>query len=86
VSNFEQTATAPRSEFWHWMHGTGGAGAMSVTDQFWQYAKEAILSASSAQTDEERQGLLELAGTWTQAALLERQSINHDSPAEAGAA
>ena len=59
---------------------------MSITDQFWQYAKEAILSASSAKTDEERQGLLELARTWTQAALLERHSINHDDPAEARAA
>jgi hypothetical protein len=59
---------------------------MSITDQFWQYAKEAILSASSAKTDEERQGLLELSRTWTQAALLVRQSVNHDSSAEAGAA
>jgi hypothetical protein len=58
---------------------------MPITDQFWQYAKEAILSASFAKTDEERQSLLELAGTWTQAALLERQSINHDNPSEAGA-
>ena len=57
---------------------------MSITDQFWQYAKEAMLSASSAETDEERQGLLELARTWTQAALSVRQSINHHSPAEAG--
>jgi hypothetical protein len=60
---------------------------MSITDQFWQYAKEAILSASYAKTDEDRQGLLELARTWTQAALLERtSSSNHDSPAEASAA
>jgi hypothetical protein len=59
---------------------------MSITDQFWQYAKEAILSASSAKTDEERQDFLELSRTWTQAALLVRQSINHDSSAEAGAA
>jgi hypothetical protein len=60
---------------------------MSITDQFWQYAKEAILSASYAKTDEDRQGLLELARTWTQAALLERASSSlHDSPAEASAA
>lgn len=59
---------------------------MSITDQFWQYARELILSASSAKTDEERQGLLELAQTWTQAALLERRSIDQDNPAEAGAA
>jgi hypothetical protein len=47
---------------------------MSKTDQFWQYAKEAIISASYAKTDEERKGLLELGRTWTQAALLERAS------------
>jgi hypothetical protein len=59
---------------------------MSMTDQFWQYAKEAILSASYAKSDEDRQGLLELARTWTQAALLERESINRDNPAKASAA
>jgi hypothetical protein len=60
---------------------------MSKTDQFWQYAKEAILSASYARTDEERQGLLELGRTWTQAALLERAStVGRDSHAEAAAA
>jgi len=46
---------------------------MSITDQFWQYAKEAILSATAAETDEDRRGLLELSRTWTRAALLERQ-------------
>ena len=60
---------------------------MSKTDQFWQYAKEALLSATSAKTDEDRQGLLELARTWTQAALVERAlSSHHDRPAEAIAA
>jgi hypothetical protein len=48
---------------------------MLQTDQFWQYAKEAIISASYAKTDEERQGLLDLGRTWTQAALLERASV-----------
>jgi hypothetical protein len=47
---------------------------MSNTDQFWQYANEAILSASYAQTDDEKQGLLDLARTWTQAALIERHA------------
>jgi hypothetical protein len=46
---------------------------MSITDQFWRYAKEAILSATAAKTDEDGQSLLELARTWTQAALQERQ-------------
>jgi hypothetical protein len=60
---------------------------MPITDQYWQYAKEAILSACDAETDDDRQGLLELARTWTQAALLERaSSSHHDSPAEASAA
>jgi hypothetical protein len=60
---------------------------MSKIDQFWQYAKEAILSASYAKTDEERQGLLDLGRTWTQAALLERASaVGRDSRAEAAAA
>jgi hypothetical protein len=47
---------------------------MSKTDEFWEYAKEAILSASYAKTDDERQGLLDLARTWTQAALTERHA------------
>jgi hypothetical protein len=52
-------------------------------NQFWQYAKEAILSACYAKTDDDRQGLLELARTWTQAALQERASlVDHDDPAE----
>ncbi|MGD0151509.1 MAG: hypothetical protein ABSB77_23270 [Xanthobacteraceae bacterium] len=60
---------------------------MSKTDQFWQYAKEAVLSASYAKTDEERQGLLDLGRTWTQAALLERASaVGRDGDAEATAA
>jgi hypothetical protein len=43
---------------------------MSITDQFWQYAKEAMLSACYAKTDDDKQALLDLAQTWTQAALL----------------
>ena len=59
---------------------------MPITDRFWQYAKEAILSASCAKTDEDRRDLLDLAQTWMQAALLERQSVNHDRPAETSTA
>jgi hypothetical protein len=49
---------------------------MSKTDQFWQYAKEAMISASRAETEDERQGLLDLARTWTQAALVDRHITN----------
>jgi hypothetical protein len=51
---------------------------MSETDQFWLYAKEAILSISYAKTDEDKQGLLDLARTWTQAALQARDSLLGD--------
>ena len=49
---------------------------MSETEQFWQYAKEAMLSACDAKADEDKAGLLELARTWTQAALQERESCS----------
>jgi hypothetical protein len=47
---------------------------MSKTNEFWQYAKEAVLSAGYAESDKERQALLDLARTWTQAALTERRA------------
>jgi hypothetical protein len=53
---------------------------MSITDQFWQYAKEAMLTACDAKTDDERQALLQLGRTWTSAALVERQSVNRPNP------
>ena len=53
---------------------------VSITDQFRQYAKEAILAACAAKTDEDRQGLLELARTWMQAALQERPCTPSISP------
>jgi hypothetical protein len=45
---------------------------MLRADQFWQYAKEAVLAVSCAQTDEDKEGLYDLARVWTQAALQER--------------
>jgi len=49
---------------------------MSQTDQFWHYAKEAMLAAPYAKTGQDMQGLLDFAATRTQAALQERQSFN----------
>ena len=34
---------------------------MSETDEFWQYAREAMLSVGYAKTDEEKRDLMELA-------------------------
>jgi hypothetical protein len=52
---------------------------MPITDDFWQYAREAILSASEAKTDNDKLALLDLAWTWTQAALVKQhRPIDHD--------
>src|SRR5580698_455797 len=48
--------------------------SMSTTDQFWQYAREALLSACEAETEDDRDNLFDLAQTWTQAALTARHS------------
>jgi hypothetical protein len=45
---------------------------MSETDQYWEYAKEAMLLACDAKTGRDKQEFLELAGTCTQAALQSR--------------
>ena len=49
-----------------------GRVLMSETDQFWQYAREAMLLVCDAETAKDKHDLLELAGTWTQAALQSR--------------
>jgi hypothetical protein len=48
---------------------------MPETDQFWQYANEAVLAACDAESDDEKRGLFDLARTWTQAALIERRTL-----------
>lgn len=65
--------------------GRGTRLPMSITDQFWQFAKEAILSATAAKTDEDRESLLELARTWTQAALQVRQRTPSSALSSPGA-
>lgn len=54
--------------------GHTGRCVMSKANEFWQYAKEALLWALHAESDEERQLLLSLARTWTQAALMQRRA------------
>jgi hypothetical protein len=57
---------------------------MSKTDEFWQYAKEAILSVANAKSDDERRGQFDLARTWTQAALIgRRERIDTGNTADA---
>jgi hypothetical protein len=42
---------------------------MSESDQFRQYAEEALLWVAQSKTEKEKQLLLELARTWTEAAV-----------------
>jgi hypothetical protein len=49
---------------------------MSNTEEFWQYAKEAVLSASHTENEQEKYSFLDLARTWIQAALMERRSTS----------
>jgi hypothetical protein len=42
---------------------------MSQSAQFWQFAREAVISADQSQTEIEKRDLLKLARTWFQAAL-----------------
>jgi hypothetical protein len=70
MSNLDRT---PSAEERTKVSGSGHEVAQASTDDFWQYSKEALLSALSAKSDDERKSLLELARTWTQAALQERR-------------
>ena len=73
MSNFDQTIPAEEGRLT--VSGRTGC-AMSKTDDFWQYAKEAVLSASHTENEEEKHSFLDLARTWIQAALMERRSNN----------
>jgi hypothetical protein len=82
VCNFEQTATTSAGSLRSRDVSGHCESAMSQIDEFWQYAKEAIISASRAETEDERHGLLDLARTWTQAALVGRHlTSDHDNTA-----
>jgi hypothetical protein len=43
---------------------------MSESDQFRQYAEEALLWVAQSKTEEEKRLLLELVRTWTEAAVV----------------
>ena len=55
---------------------------MSKADQFREYAEEAMRWAHQSKTEKERQALIELACTWTQAAVSEHIFGVNDSPPE----
>ena len=60
---------------------------MSKAEEFRQYAEEAVRWARKSKTEQEKQALMDLAHTWTQAAVHSERifGVNNDSPAEARA-
>jgi hypothetical protein len=48
---------------------------MSQSNHFWQYADEAMLGARHAKNETEKRALLDLARSWTQAALQSGDTI-----------
>jgi hypothetical protein len=55
---------------------------MSETDQFRQYAEEAMRWVRQSKTESEKQVLIELARTWTQAAVQSEHifGVNDSAP------
>jgi hypothetical protein len=57
--------------------------AMSESDQFRQYADEALRWAAKAATEKERRSLMQLARTWAEAAAMSQNpmlvGVNHSS-------
>lgn len=57
---------------------------MSESDQFLKFAEEALLWVSQSKTEREKQLLLELACTWTRAAVASQRNMAVNcSPAQA---
>ena len=50
---------------------------MSEADEFWQYAEEALRGAERSETSEEKQALIGLARTWTEAAVQIGRDVPH---------
>jgi adenosyl cobinamide kinase/adenosyl cobinamide phosphate guanylyltransferase len=53
---------------------------MSKADDFWQYAEEALRSATKSKSERQKQALVDLARTWMQAALKADASTSNNNP------
>jgi hypothetical protein len=73
VINFAQTAPANRRSTRHPVRHEGVK--MSETNQFRQYAEEALGWVAQATTEKEKRTLIELACTWAQAAAESQRPV-----------
>ena len=55
---------------------------MSMADEFRQYAEEALRGAERSETSEEKQALIGLARTWTEAAVQIGSTLVRNTPAQ----
>jgi hypothetical protein len=53
---------------------------MSKSDDFRQYAEEALRSATESKSETQKQALIDLAQTWTRAALKADASASDNKP------
>jgi hypothetical protein len=53
---------------------------MSTSEKFWQYANEAFRRADQSENEKEKQVLLDLARTWTQAAVASESIFSERRP------
>jgi hypothetical protein len=65
--------------FVNWGDMTRGV-VMSKSDDFRQYAEEALRSVRAAKSESQKQALIDLALTWTQAALKADASVSNSNP------
>ena len=65
--------------FLSWGDMTRGV-VMSKADDFRQYAEEALRSVTEAKSESQKQALIDLALTWTQAALKADASVSINNP------
>ena len=52
---------------------------MSLAAQFWLYAEEALLLAQQSKSEAEKDGLMDLAHTWAQAAMQSEPPVARDA-------
>jgi hypothetical protein len=76
------TYAAAASRAWE-ADGKAAATKMAKADQFRQYAEEAMRWAFQSKTEKEKQAYIDLAHTWTQAAVHSEHIFGvNDSPPE----